>query len=238
MRTARPEAATAPAIPAPRGMRISPVPCATVRPELAALAVDHEDAAAVGLGDAGRRVVDGLEQGRELALGGHGAGHLEETLELLEAAEQRGVVHWGDGSTRPRLTTGRALDPTGPPKVEGAMRRAKIVATIGPATATPEALEQLLRHGVDVARLNFSHGSHADHARTWAGSAPPRATWASRWPCCRTCRDRRSGPARSRPGARASRLVPGRTIDHHHRRARWRATSCWSRPPTCTWPRT
>ena len=46
------------------------------------------------------------------------------------------------------------------------MRRAKIVATIGPATSTPEALEQLLRHGVDVARLNFSHGSHQDHAKT------------------------------------------------------------------------
>ncbi len=46
------------------------------------------------------------------------------------------------------------------------MRRAKIVATIGPATATPEALEQLLANGVDVARLNFSHGSHADHAAT------------------------------------------------------------------------
>jgi pyruvate kinase len=46
------------------------------------------------------------------------------------------------------------------------MRRAKIVATIGPATATPEALEQLLRYGVDVARLNFSHGSHEDHAET------------------------------------------------------------------------
>ena len=46
------------------------------------------------------------------------------------------------------------------------MRRAKIVATIGPATATPEALEQLLLNGVDVARLNFSHGQHEDHART------------------------------------------------------------------------
>jgi pyruvate kinase len=46
------------------------------------------------------------------------------------------------------------------------MRRAKIVATIGPATATSEALEQLLRNGVDVARLNFSHGSHDDHAKT------------------------------------------------------------------------
>jgi len=46
------------------------------------------------------------------------------------------------------------------------MRRAKIVATIGPACAEPEALETVLAMGVDVARLNFSHGRHEDHART------------------------------------------------------------------------
>ena len=44
-------------------------------------------------------------------------------------------------------------------------RRAKIVATIGPATDTEESLEALLAAGVDVVRLNFSHGTHADHAR-------------------------------------------------------------------------
>jgi pyruvate kinase len=46
------------------------------------------------------------------------------------------------------------------------MRRAKIVATLGPASETPEVLEQLVLNGMDVARLNFSHGDHADHART------------------------------------------------------------------------
>jgi pyruvate kinase len=45
------------------------------------------------------------------------------------------------------------------------MRRAKIVATLGPATAEPEVLEKLLSLGLDVARLNFSHGRHEDHAR-------------------------------------------------------------------------
>ncbi len=40
-------------------------------------------------------------------------------------------------------------------------RRAKIVATLGPACSTPEIFSKLLRAGVDVARLNFSHGSHA-----------------------------------------------------------------------------
>jgi pyruvate kinase len=45
------------------------------------------------------------------------------------------------------------------------MRRAKIVATLGPASGSPEILEKLLDLGVDVARLNFSHGRHEDHAR-------------------------------------------------------------------------
>ncbi len=43
------------------------------------------------------------------------------------------------------------------------MRRAKIVCTLGPATESQEMLEKLLDAGMDVARLNFSHGSHADH---------------------------------------------------------------------------
>jgi pyruvate kinase len=42
-------------------------------------------------------------------------------------------------------------------------RKAKIVATIGPASSTPEVIEALLRAGADVFRLNFSHGTHADH---------------------------------------------------------------------------
>jgi pyruvate kinase len=45
------------------------------------------------------------------------------------------------------------------------MRRAKIVATIGPASSDADTLEKLLAHGVDVARLNFSHGRHEEHAQ-------------------------------------------------------------------------
>ncbi len=44
------------------------------------------------------------------------------------------------------------------------MRRAKIVCTIGPASTSAEMLERLLASGMDVARLNFSHGSHEQHA--------------------------------------------------------------------------
>ena len=43
-------------------------------------------------------------------------------------------------------------------------RKAKIVATIGPASESDEILEQLIRAGMNVARLNFSHGSHDEHA--------------------------------------------------------------------------
>src|SRR2546430_2246702 len=45
------------------------------------------------------------------------------------------------------------------------MRKAKIVCTIGPATESPELLDQLIASGMNVARLNFSHGSHESHGR-------------------------------------------------------------------------
>lgn len=45
------------------------------------------------------------------------------------------------------------------------LRRAKIVCTLGPATDNTEVLSALLNAGMDVARLNFSHGSHPEHAR-------------------------------------------------------------------------
>jgi len=47
-------------------------------------------------------------------------------------------------------------------------RRAKIVATVGPASADPQMLEALFYAGVDTFRLNFSHGAHEDHAKVHA----------------------------------------------------------------------
>jgi pyruvate kinase len=44
------------------------------------------------------------------------------------------------------------------------MRRAKIVATMGPATSRPGTVRALVEAGMDVARLNMSHGSHEEHA--------------------------------------------------------------------------
>lgn len=45
-------------------------------------------------------------------------------------------------------------------------RRTKIVATIGPATSSPEALRAIIEAGATTLRLNFSHGSHEDHQRS------------------------------------------------------------------------
>ena len=46
-----------------------------------------------------------------------------------------------------------------------ALRRTKIVATLGPATDDPAVLSAMVRAGTDVVRLNFSHGALEDHAR-------------------------------------------------------------------------
>jgi len=47
--------------------------------------------------------------------------------------------------------------------------KTRIVATIGPASALPEVMDELLRAGMDVARVNFSHGDFDGHARVIAG---------------------------------------------------------------------
>src|SRR5438874_13239622 len=47
-------------------------------------------------------------------------------------------------------------------------RRTKIVATVGPASREPALLEELIRAGVNVFRLNLSHGSHPEHAENVA----------------------------------------------------------------------
>ena len=53
------------------------------------------------------------------------------------------------------------LDPRG--------RKVKILATIGPASRSPDVLRRLLKAGADAFRVNMSHGEHKDHADTIAG---------------------------------------------------------------------
>jgi pyruvate kinase len=49
-----------------------------------------------------------------------------------------------------------------------AARRAKIICTIGPSCNTEARLREMMQLGMDVARLNFSHGTHPEHARNIA----------------------------------------------------------------------
>ncbi len=51
-------------------------------------------------------------------------------------------------------------------QLRDSLRRTKIVATIGPATSSPEVLKALIEAGATTLRLNFSHGTHADHQRS------------------------------------------------------------------------
>ena len=51
-------------------------------------------------------------------------------------------------------------------QLQKSSRRTKIVATIGPATSSPEVLRALIEAGATTLRLNFSHGSYADHQRS------------------------------------------------------------------------
>jgi pyruvate kinase len=57
------------------------------------------------------------------------------------------------------------------------MRRTKIVCTIGPASSSAAVLGRLVRAGMDVARLNFSHGTHAEHAQVIRRIREGEAEW-------------------------------------------------------------
>ena len=57
-----------------------------------------------------------------------------------------------------------AHNPEESPTQQNGSRRAKIICTIGPACSTEAQIRELLRCGMDIARLNFSHGTHEDHS--------------------------------------------------------------------------
>ena len=62
------------------------------------------------------------------------------------------------------MKTGSHNPEENPIQPNSAARRAKIICTIGPSCSTESAMRDLLRLGMDIARLNFSHGTHEDHA--------------------------------------------------------------------------
>ena len=51
-------------------------------------------------------------------------------------------------------------------------RHSKIVCTLGPATNSPRMIRRLIEAGMDVARLNFSHGTHETHAHSISNRIP------------------------------------------------------------------
>ncbi|MCB2089421.1 MAG: pyruvate kinase, partial [Sphingomonadaceae bacterium] len=53
-------------------------------------------------------------------------------------------------------------------KLDPRARKVKILATVGPASKSPEMLRKLFRAGADAFRVNMSHGDHATHAETIA----------------------------------------------------------------------
>lgn len=84
------------------------------------------------------------------------------------------------------------------------MRRTKIVATVGPASSAPATLDALIGAGVDVFRLNFSHGTHALHAETFH---------AIRAAAARSGRDVAILQDLSGPKIRTGRLAGGQPIE-------------------------
>ena len=97
-------------------------------------------------------------------------------------------------------------------------RRTKIVATLGPATDDPKVLADMVRAGVDVVRLNFSHGdTRRSRAAPGTRAARPPSWRAAMWACSATCRARRSASIGSRrarwiwptaPNLRSMRTLP------------------------------
>jgi pyruvate kinase len=82
-----------------------------------------------------------------------------------------------------------------------ARRATKIVVTLGPASSEPAVLERMIRAGVNVVRLNFSHGSAQDHIDRARLVRESRRRPAAKWPSWPTCRAPRSASASS-PKAR------------------------------------
>ncbi len=92
--------------------------------------------------------------------------HKPRSLALLGMTTEELVEEQVKSSKKEFATTNSlTAETSASPLASPSARRAKIICTIGPACHSEAAMRDLLRLGMDVARLNFSHGSHEDHAR-------------------------------------------------------------------------
>ena len=103
---------------------------------------------------------------------------LEAILQTQVVTAQEAMMDWEEGTTKyvvKRVFRLLSRNPTAsikaaPLREENPMpfplNKTKIVATIGPASDSPAVLQQLILAGMNVARLNFSHGDFSGHAET------------------------------------------------------------------------
>jgi hypothetical protein len=80
------------------------------------------------------------------------------------------------------------------PLRDAGLRRAKIICTVGPACDSEAALRDLMRMGMDVARLNFSTDRTPNTPATLSGCGGLRKKKGARFASCKTFRDRKSAP--------------------------------------------
>lgn len=64
------------------------------------------------------------------------------------------------------------------------MRKTKIVCTLGPSTDREGVLREMIQAGMNVARFNFSHGTHAEHKARLDALKALRKSWTPRWRPC------------------------------------------------------
>jgi hypothetical protein len=85
---------------------------------------------------------------------------------LLDTGSRLRLVRYDDCSLLIGLVGGyRARHSEGESTMKLPVNKTKLVCTIGPASESPEILEQLIRAGMNVARLNFAHGDFVSHKK-------------------------------------------------------------------------
>lgn len=100
--------------------------------------------------------------GEAFADGVNAGGRLPANASPLRALSSACYIQFAPGLTLPAHAPKSLTAQLDYPKI-ALMRRTKIVCTIGPATSSPAMIEKLIKAGMNVARLNFSHGSYAEH---------------------------------------------------------------------------